>query len=421
MKQKYYIITVVILSLIIIILISRIMFIGTTKLSLLSFSARTSVVPTAIKSSTITILPSQTITPLRSIVPIQTETSEILSNSLYLLKQENGINQIFRIDRNGSNISQITNENDNIYDYDVSRKNGDVVFVRNNSLIIYNPTIHNEVIVTDKLTTIQKIIFCGAECTLQVTNEKSSIIVNPVWSEDGNYIAYNNNGLYLYSIVDGNNKLLLPDGDNGLIYYPINYSPDGKYIMLETNKSTMNGKIIYLYEISTNHLIELKHFNQDRNSICPWDLSWTNDSKHILNSDNETAGGFIAGFWIYDLQGNWQSLIESIYNGQDQRDNRVYAPWQLKDGSYYYFFLSIEMKNINRTILRDPQNQLIPYELYHTDKDGISNRVLVRPDNIIITETTLSLWSIDGNGIILSDNFHNRLIYVPVDTNHDTI
>src|SRR5687768_15166007 len=63
----------------------------------------------------------------------------LLPHALYFLNNDGaGLAQIFRLDKDGMTVTQITFEPANVDNYDVSRLDGSVVYVTNNQLLTVN-------------------------------------------------------------------------------------------------------------------------------------------------------------------------------------------------------------------------------------------------------------------------------------------
>jgi hypothetical protein len=114
------------------------------------------------------------------------------------------------------------------------------------------------------------------------------------------------------------------------------------------------------------------------------------------------------GLWRFNPDGTGMTLMPGLSNNGAYENNKTAALWQGATGSLIYLFSGPETG----------YDSFAPFSLVHSDADGISNRVVLRPETFPVTD--LSLWTPDGSAVIIFQNdgtgyrFVN-LVLVPVD------
>ncbi|MDP2776479.1 MAG: hypothetical protein Q8O48_02455, partial [Anaerolineales bacterium] len=116
-------------------------------------------------------------------------TVSLLPHSMYFINNDSaGLAQVYRLDQAGVTVTQLTFEPANVDDYDVSMLDGSVVYVSNNQLL----TIH-------------------ADGSSRSTIFDGDSVNSPVWSPNGETIAFAYKGLNFYSVVSGQSNRVLDD------------------------------------------------------------------------------------------------------------------------------------------------------------------------------------------------------------------
>ena len=148
----------------------------------------------------------------------------LLPRTMYFLNNDGaGIVQVYRLEKDGKTVKQITFEPAKVDYYDVSPVDGSVAYISTNKMYTVRIDGSNRSMIVD-----------GG-----IRNESDPFfnsITNPVWSPNGQTIAFGYKGLNFYSIVSGqyNNVLKnqITDQGNGVIfpnelYWPEKYAADG--------------------------------------------------------------------------------------------------------------------------------------------------------------------------------------------------
>ena len=151
--------------------------------------------------------------------------TNLLPHSLYFLANDNqGIKQIYRMERDGRTTTQLTFEPVNVWEYDVSPVDGSLAYETDNQLVLVNADGSN-----------RRVLAADAP------NPDAHGVYHPVFSPDGQTLAYAHQGLNLYSVSTGLSSLVIQDQFNDIgngqrlaveTYAPERYSPDGTKLLL---------------------------------------------------------------------------------------------------------------------------------------------------------------------------------------------
>jgi hypothetical protein len=125
-------------------------------------------------------------------------TSSLLPHSMYFLNNDGtGLTQVFRLGKDGKTVAQLTFEPAKVEGYDVSFVDGSIAYVSNNQLLTVNADGSNRSMVVEG----------GPQ---DENNPFLTSISNPVWSPNGQIIAFGYKGLNFYSIISGQYSDILP-------------------------------------------------------------------------------------------------------------------------------------------------------------------------------------------------------------------
>src|SRR5690349_7329600 len=121
----------------------------------------------------------------------------VLPHSLYYLGTDSaGLIQVFRIEQDGVTQRQLTSEPVTVNDYDISPVDGSVAYVANNQLLLVNADGSNRRLLVD-----------GGP--VDPNNPFISTVSAPVFSPDGQTLAFGYQGLRLYSFSTSDSELIL--------------------------------------------------------------------------------------------------------------------------------------------------------------------------------------------------------------------
>ena len=321
------------------------------------------------------ISPEITVTPPPS-------TSSLLPSSLYFLNNDSaGLKQVYRLEKDGKTVNQITFEPANVDGYDVSLVDASVAYVSNNQLLMVNADGGN-----------RKMLVDGG-----VRDENNPFLTNvnsPVWSPNGQTIAYGYKGLNFYSVSTGQSNLVienkLRDIGNGFIlpdelYWPDHYSSDGSKLLITLGY--YEGASAAIYYPSGNALVRLN--GAEGALICCGEPTWTSDNS-ALYAANPSLGMFSPGLWKVDAA---TGQVTTLVTGDPGNGTFNFAdePYLAPDGQLYYFFANLPSGDYNRT----------PLQLVRAGPDGVTGRTPIRSETFNMMNE--ALWAPDASFVIVAN------------------
>jgi Tol biopolymer transport system component len=308
-------------------------------------------------------------------------SSSLLPHAFYYLGTDSaGLTQVFRIEPDGTTQHQITSEPVNVSDYDVSVADGSVAYVANNQLLWINVDGSNRRVIVDG----------GA---VDPNNPFISSISSPVFSPDGQTLAYGYKGLELYAVSTGQSNLIIEnqidDVGGGLfvpreLYSPERYSPDGTKLLITLGY--YEGASSAVYYPATNTLVRLE--GGEGALICCDDTEWSADGSSIYAA-SPTSGMFSSGLWKVDAAtGEVTTLIQGDAGGGNYNvaDEAYLAP----DGQLYFFFATVASPD---GIITRSQLQLV-----HSAPDGVTGRTVISGEDFQLLNE--ALWAPDASFVI---------------------
>ena len=222
------------------------------------------------------------------VIPTLTpEPSSLLPHSMYFLNNDSaGLVQVYRLDKDGKTVTQITFEPVKVDDYDVSSVDGSVAYVSNNQMFMVDASGANR----------RKLLEGG---TVDENNPFLSRITNPVWSPNGETIAFGYKGLNFYSVATGQSSRaldnLIRELDGGFsipeeLYWPEKYSTDGTKLVITLGY--YEGASAAIYYPNGNALVRLT--GDEGALICCGNTNWTADGSAFF-AGNDSLGMFNPG------------------------------------------------------------------------------------------------------------------------------
>lgn len=327
--------------------------------------------------------------PQADVTP-QTPISSLLPHSIYFLNNDGvSATQLYRLEKDGKTVTQLTFESTDVSGYDVLPADGSVVFVSNNQLITINADGSNRSMIVDG---------GPSDPNDPILTE----ITTPLWSPDGETIAFGQKGINLYSIVSGQSTLTLPapiDSQGfGLIYWPINYSPDGSKLMITVAPIAADGFYNAIYSPNGNTLTDLVFPNDARVSFC-CSFQWTADSSYVYSGVSYLSPFTTTGLWRINAS---NGQVETLLSSDDVNEvyNLASSPFLGPDGQLYFVYA-------NQTGLNNFK-VVEPLQMVRSAPDGQTNRTVLRPESFDTANQLL--WAPDASFLIAafppSPNIH---------------
>lgn len=315
-----------------------------------------------------------TLQALTQVPPPPNGTSSLLPHPLYFLNNDGaGLAQVYRLDKDGVAVTQLTFEPANVDDYDVSMMDGSVAYVSNNQLFTINADGGN-----------RSMIF----------NEGA--VSNPVWSPNGGTIAFAYKGLNFYSIASGQSNRVLEDQVDDLgdgltfpreLYWPASYSADGSKLVITLGYYESASTAIYYP--NGGALVRLN--GAEGAMICCGDYHLTSDAS-TLYAASPISGMFNAGLWrVNTSTGDVTTLLLGSYdtNPAEVADNPFLAP----DGQLYFFYASLPNAG---GFIDHP-----PLQLVRSAADGVTGRTILRPETF--ENMNEAIWAPDASFVIIAN------------------
>jgi hypothetical protein len=302
----------------------------------------------------------------------------LLPHTFYYLGTDSaGLTQVFRLERDGTTRHQITSEPVSISDYDVSLRDGSVAYVANNQLLWINADSSDRRVIVD----------AGA---VDPNNPFITNISSPVFSPDGQTLAYGYKGLQFYAVSTGQSNLVIEnqidDVGGGLfvpkeLYSPERYSPDGTKLLITLGY--YEGASAAVYYPATNALVRLE--GGEGALICCDETEWSADSLSFYSA-SPSMGMFSSGLWQVDAEtGKVITLIPGDAGGGNY--NAADEPYLAPDGQLYFFFATFTTPD-TRSLL----------QLVRAAPDAVTGRTVISGEDFQLLNE--ALWAPDARFVI---------------------
>jgi len=299
--------------------------------------------------------------------------ASVLPSSLYYLSKDvTGLYQVFRLDRDGATVSQLTHEPANVDSFDVLPPDGRIALATNNQLIVTAPDGTGRAVLVDGGPTSDATPFSGR-------------IFNPVWVPDGTAIVFHLNGLSYYQFASGAVTTVLPDqsdSTSGLTilkegYAPSKFSPDGSKLLISV--SYYEAGALGIYNPASNALTK---FTSPGGGAILGTPAWTPDNASVLVA-SQSFGYVSPGLDQYTASDG--SGVALIASPSETDLNFADAPLLAPDGQLYYFFSHVTTA---------PPGGNVPLQMTRSAPDGVTGRSTLRPETFTLIE---ALWAPDAS------------------------
>ena len=315
--------------------------------------------------------------------PVPDAPPNLLPRSLYFLGNDNqAVSQIYRMERDGKTRTQLTFEPVNVWDFDVSGADGSLAYETNNQLVLIHADGSNRRVVAEN-----------------PPNPDIRAFYNPVFSPDGQTLAFAHNGLNLYSIATGTSSLVLTNqvqdlGDGQSIpietYTPESYSPDGTKLLVALGHWEVAPSHAIYYP-ATNTLIRHAEVT-DYIYCCSFHGGpvWSADNSSFYGVASVHDTSYQSGeLWKVEAA---NGAITRMLNEQDGIIYLPKKPYLAPDGQLYFF---LGTYNLDSGLFDAPV-----LEMVRSAPDGATNRTVLRDENFVLMNE--ALWAPDASFAIVA-------------------
>ena len=304
-----------------------------------------------------------------------TQAPDKLPQSLFFISERSGMNQVWRIERDGIRIDQITFSERDIIGYDINQEYELLVYVTRSQLVVQG------------LLSITPDVRLKLDI-VETSNAPGKYFTNPRFSPDGLQIAFAQNGLKILDLLSGESRVLFENTYEDIgseesiplaLYYPESYSPDGTHLLMST-ANDQRGTLSFL------NLQTLEKTDFQSSGIVCCQTIWALDSASVL-----VASPYLelvdSGLWRYELtDGAENKLILS--SGPDAIINFVGWPYEYANGDLQLFYSqSAGIPNGN-----------VPLFMVSAKLKTLDQTVSLREDAFFIQE---AIWAPDGSLAII--------------------
>ena len=314
---------------------------------------------------------------------VPNSSSSLLPYTLYFLGNDSqGISQIYRMERDGTTKTQLTFEPVQVWDYDISQADGSLAFETNNQLILVNAEGSNRRIIAEASS-----------------NPEGRGFFHPVFSPDGQTLAYSHSGLNLYSVPAAASTLVIADqmndiGDGHVLpvetYMPERYSPDGTKLLLALGHWEVAPSHA-VYDPATNALVRPEEVT-DYIYCCSFQGGpvWSPDGSSFYGAASVHDTTYRSGeLWKVNAE---NGAITRMFTMREGMFYLPYEPYLAPDGQLYFFFgtYPVDSGFFDAPVL----------EMVRSAPDGVTDRTVLRDENFVMIEE--ALWAPDASFVIVA-------------------
>ena len=326
----------------------------------------------------------QALAPETAELPINAPeaSADLLPRRLYFLGNDNqAITQVYRMERDGKTKTQLTSESMNVTDYDVSLTDGSIAYVVSNQLLLANADGSNRRVLVDG----------GSSPDLHG-------FYSPVFSPEGQILAYAHGGLNLYDLSTDMNRLVIPDHptDGSLpleTYAPEVYSPDGTKLLITVGHPPDSPSTAAIYSPATQVLMQFAG-TEESLTCCNFygGAEWLADSSgfYAVASQSDSSYRFGVMWKVGANSGAVETLNRAV--AEDGTINLPYKPYLAPDGQLYFFFGAYTNSSgfFDAPVL----------ELVRSAPDRVTDHTVLRGENFVLMDE--ALWAPDASFVIVA-------------------
>lgn len=320
---------------------------------------------------------------LQALAPNTTRTSPpLLPRRLYYLSHDNqGLNQVYRMERDGETKTQLTVERSNVWEYDVSQSDGSLVYETDGQLILVSADGSN-----------RRVLVEGAP----ISNPNAHGIYHPIFSPDGKMLAYALGGVNLYDFSSGVNSLLIQDHpDDSSIppetYVPETFSPDGTRLLITIGHPPDSPSTAAIYTLATKVLAQFGGDNQAL-TCCNFygGPEWTPDGSSFYSVASQVDSSYKFGeMWRVDAN---SAAVTTMLSMGDGTINLPKEPYLGPDGMLYFFLGSY---GVDSGFFDAPVLAMV-----RAAPNGMTGRTVLRSENFVMMNE--ALWAPDASFVIVA-------------------
>ena len=295
----------------------------------------------------------------------------ILPAPLYFLRGEGSSSQIWRMDNDGLTLTQITQETGGISGFDINPIDNSLAYILERQLIRFDPTTGN-----------RQILAHGTENTPPR---------NPLFSPDGNLLAYSMGGIHLIDLTIMNDRMVLENNSNSSpsqfrSYYPRSWSPDSQKLALMIGYYEWGGSGI----LSVTDGVLLSEFDHADTQ------AWSTDSMTYFSAHSTEPGMMSTDPGLFSINATQGAADQSLIN-----DSYIWWPNVNSSGNLVFFqgepvptaIGKYNLSLVSGAGLSDPWQVLWP-NILHLSASGFPEAV----------------WSADGESVVV------RVLHMPTRT-----
>lgn len=280
------------------------------------------VTPAPVESAVPTVTPDRVVES-----PVAEEPKVLLPAPLYYLSGVNGLLQIFRMERDGERVTQLTEEPEGITMFHRSPVDNRLVYITGNDLVVAGAMGESPVVI------YHLELPPGSESAYLIPH-----LMHPRWSPDGQRIAFGMFGVNLINPDGSQHEEVLPGTVSmdpneifqrgGKIYRPEAWSPDGRRLLV-TIAWVPEGGNLGVLDLESGDLLSL----EPSPTCC--DAAWGHDGSEVYLAGS-SYGLAEPGLFRYDAgDGAFQTIIPAKEDESDHAFNAFLAPSSSPDGHLY--------------------------------------------------------------------------------------